>query len=245
MGFGFMPVPQWNLIHYGLFWQAVRDDYPTYEVLPPVPSMLDDSSARQMPMILTGPPPVRCWFIAPTPSRLLQIQNDRLMLNWRRMEPSDEYPRYRNIRPQFERDWTRFREFLQSQEIPPPEVKAWEVTYVNHVEKGKGWEDFSQLSNVLRCWSPQACGDFLPQPDGVSVNMRFTFPEGPGRLTIEAQPAVRIDGVEIIQISLTARGRPSSQDSLFACLDRGREWVVNGFDSVTTDAMHTLWGRIQ
>jgi hypothetical protein len=60
------------------------------------------------------------------------------------------------------------------------------------------------------------------------------------------KPAIRNeDGVEILQLTLTARGKPDGSDleSVLNWLDVGRQWVVRGFTDFTSEQMHTLWER--
>jgi hypothetical protein len=72
------------------------------------------------------------------------------------------------------------------------------------------------------------------------------MPNNQGRLPIKLQSAIRhADAKEILQLTLTARGRPasSSLDHVRRWFDLGREWVVQGFADFTTAKMHQLWRR--
>jgi uncharacterized protein (TIGR04255 family) len=259
LGVAFEPLAHWSLPHYGLFWSEIRSEYPRFNVQPPVPSAIEDfdpPAARKPPAIaiqMFGPgfgtsfgPPARCWFIHTSGNRLIQLQNDRFLFNWRKAEPSEKYPRYDTIRPAFEAEWDRFCRFLSAWDMPPPQIKQWEVTYINHLEKGKGWSDFSELNRVARNWCGNNCEEFLASPEDVSITARYRIARGAGRLTIELQPAIRIqDAEEILQLALVARGRPSghSKGDILAGLDVGREAIVVGFDCFTTPEMHSIWGR--
>jgi hypothetical protein len=69
-----------------------------------------------------------------------------------------------------------------------------------------------------------------------------------GRLHVAAEPAIRRStGEEVYRITLTARGAPTGTggDDVFGFLDLGREWIVRGFASITTEKMHQAWGRRQ
>jgi hypothetical protein len=64
-------------------------------------------------------------------------------------------------------------------------------------------------------------------------------------LQFASQPGVRkADGAEIIQLTITALGKPlSSQESdIFAWLDKGRSAVVTGFRQFTSEQVNRLWG---
>lgn len=67
-----------------------------------------------------------------------------------------------------------------------------------------------------------------------------------GRLHVAFTPAIRArDGKEVLQMTLTARGAPSSSrtEDVFAWLDMGRKWVVRGFADFTTEAIQEIWGK--
>ena len=73
--------------------------------------------AKPLPQVTLGPVahlPVRRWFIHKSETRLLQVQNDRFIHNWRKVGPADEYPHYETIRPIFLTEWTRFYGFLEA-----------------------------------------------------------------------------------------------------------------------------------
>ena len=72
------------------------------------------------------------------------------------------------------------------------------------------------------------------------------MPEQDGRLHVDLQHAIRnVDLQEILQLTLTARGRPQGGTSadIVAWMDRARGWVVQGFADITTPRMHQLWKR--
>jgi uncharacterized protein (TIGR04255 family) len=125
-------------------------------------------------------------------------------------------------------------------------VNQCEVTYVNHIHLGQGWKSYGELKNVIACWSGEISGSFLPEPESVNIGTRYVLPDGKGRLHVLMQPAIRrTDAKEILQLNLTARGKPDSSASqhLLEWMDLGHEWIVKGFTDFTSKTMHELWGR--
>jgi len=247
----FAPIENWGIPHFGLFWQRIRNEFPRFQVQPPLESQIESFHLPQSPptagLRLMSTPEVRCWFVDSDDKTLIQVQNNRFIYNWRKRGEEHAYPHYdENIRPRFERVWRLFREFVEAQpELGAVEIVQCEVTYVNQLEAGKGWDSADDVKDVFRCWSGST-GGFLPAPETVGFNVRYRMPNDRGRLHIAMTPAVRnLDGVEILQLTLTARGRPDSgtTDSAIHWLDVGREWVVRGFTDITSEKMHTLWQR--
>ena len=252
LGVEFVPLARWSIPHYGLLWEKIRGDYPNFAIQPPLGSQVEKfgSEARVVPpsfqVVPVSAPEVRCWFTEPSQSRLLQVQPDRFIHNWRKPKVEGaRYPHYEKIRPIFEREWGRFGEFLRGESLGEPEVVQCEVTYVNHLDRGVGWESFGDLGNVVRFWT-DASTQFLPRAEAMILNVSYVIPSNKGRLHVALQPAFRPDDAkEVLQLTLTARGRPVSSrtQDVLDWLDLGHEWVVRGFADFTTDAMHRLWRR--
>jgi uncharacterized protein (TIGR04255 family) len=247
----FAPLAGWSIVHFGLFWHEIRAEYPAFEIQPPLLSQIEKfgeeaKKPQAINLQITNPMPVRCWFFDQSQTRLIQVQKDRLIYNWRKVAGPEPYPHYENIRPAFEREWHRFRQFLESNGLPAPTVHQCEVTYVNHIDRGKGWQTMADLPEVFPSWSGALSEGFLPVPEAVGFNTSYGMPGDQGRLHIQVQPAIRLsDAKEILQLTLTARGRPDSPDvgDVLKWFDLGREWVVRGFTDFTSPKMHALWKR--
>lgn len=251
LGVQFAPLTNFSILQFGLYWELIREEYPRSDIKPPLPSIVEVFEKEQRPssfgLQLVSSPEARCWFIDSTETRVIQIQNDRFVHNWRKVRGDETYPRYNQIKPKFVEEWQRFCGFLQAQGIAAPEVNQCEVTYVNHIELGKGWESYNDLNDVIAYWSGTPSGDFLSNPESVSLAARYVMPDKKGRLHIEMQPAIRrYDAKEVLQLNLTARGKPASSrlGDIQSWLDLGHEWVVRGFADFTTRTMHRTWRRL-
>jgi len=243
MAFSFVPL-EWSIPHFGAFWSEIRADYPKFEVHPPVGQFSVEFNALAPEAIVKLP--VRCWFINEESNRLIQVQNNRFFHNWRRPSPTAPYLHYDELKPMFEREWDRFSAFARTHELGTPNVQSCEVSYINHLDRGVGWENFSDPSIVFPSVGSFRGKQVLGKPETVSLNSSYVMPEREGRLRIAVQPAIRqIDGKEIIQLTITGSCRPSSNEAgeLTKCLDLCREWVVRGFDDFTSDDMHRIWRK--
>jgi|SRR5579862_459859 len=251
LGVLFTPVEGWQIPHFGLFWQNIKELYPTAEVNPPLapdiePAVLQFKQPEVPKLEIVSTPAVRCWFLNAPKTELIQLQNDRLIHNWRKVSGSEPYPHYETTRPAFERDWTVFCEFLNSQGFGKPDIRQCEVTYVNHIDRGNGWESFADLPKVFPSWTGATSENYLPNPESASFNLSYPMPQNKGRLRITFIHAFRpSDAKETLQLTLTARGKPasSSTSDLLAWLDAGRESVVRGFTDFTSKSMHEIWRR--
>lgn len=195
---------------------------------------------------LTAPPPFRCWFIDDSKTRLIQVQNNRFIINWRKITGEENYPHYDTFRPRFEKEWRRFCQFLEVEEVSIPEIEQCEMTYVNHMEINDDIKYYGEIYKVFNIWSKLPPGSFLPEPEVARFSTKYVMPEERGRLHVDLAPQIRRrDGKEILQLKLTARGKPNSSglEDIITWFDLGHEWIVKGFTELTTTKMHNLWGR--
>lgn len=252
LGVTFEPLPQWSFVHYGLLWQEIQRDYPRYELQAPLAPVLESDgpsafAPRQLRLRVEPAPQIRAWFLTDDGERLLQVQEDRFIQNWRKASPDSAYPRYERLRPAFEEEWKRYLAFLCANRVGQPRIVQAEVTYVNHIERGTLWNSFDDVGRLFAFWrSAPAQSGFLGAAESGAAHVQFVMPEGGGRLHVALQHVLRnTDGKELLQLTLTARGCPksSSLEDLLAWFDIGREWVVRGFADVTTETAHTVWGR--
>jgi uncharacterized protein (TIGR04255 family) len=242
LGVRFTSIPRWNVFHYGLLLQAFREDYPKQELRPPFGNVM-----IQIPSTDTdfAGMPVRCWFINQESTELIQVQNDCFLRNWRKTENSQEHMHYEFTRPRFEHDWLKFVAFLKEHDLALPEIWQCEVTYINHFVRGHEWDDFNNLSKLYPVWKGLDNPKLLTKSQMVQFATSYQLAND---LTLQfiSQPAIRQqDGAEIIQLSVTALGRPRSSDikDVLAWLDDGHAAVVDGFSEFTSDDAHAIWGK--
>jgi len=246
----FEPLAGWGIPLFGLYWELIREEYPTHESGPALPPS-GMTGGPQFPGVFiragSGSPfDARCMFHHAKGDRLIQIQGDRFIHNWRRTGAGG-YLGYDRIRQIFESEWNRFCEFIGQQGIQPPVLRSCEVTYLNHLVRGEGWEKFSEMNALLRYWTKEPTG-FLPAPDHTAMNMQYQIPDNKGSLVVQLQPSIRMtDGKEIVQLNLTARGLPATSDILgiLSWMDLGHEWIVRGFDDITPDGLHKIWKKME
>jgi hypothetical protein len=113
---------------------------------------------------------------------------------------------------------------------------------MNHILAGEGWKHYSDFEKIFAFWrSPE-----LTPPgsaEDLRMHVRFVIPgtDGApiGRLHVDLQPAVRTsDNRPMYVMELTARGQVGDSLDFF---DIGREWIVQTFKRLTSNAMHQVW----
>jgi uncharacterized protein (TIGR04255 family) len=251
----FEPLTKLKVAHLGLLQQEFKN-FPsseTYLPLAPVEERFDIPKGRATPRIeVTQLPPFpRSWFINEDGSSLIQIQQDRFVHNWRKVSKDDEYPNYDTISKRFVDLFEKFEHFLNGEKLGSILPVQCEVTYVNHILPNALWKHHGEAHAIFTVFRSTYSDDFLKQPEDVRIALRYLYKntEGVpiGRLHMNADPGYAPDESPVIVLVNTARGPaiPPNREGVMAFLDRGHEWIVRGFASVTTTEMHEQWERYQ
>lgn len=243
------------------FTNAMRGDFPGIQrqpILPPVKESFDvpnlmPSFEIKIDSSVSLP---RTWFISPDTSRLVQVQSDRLSLNWRRVSEVSDYPRYKALRQEFRRHLKTLRECAAERTGAPVRINMCEVTYVNPITplgapQGGGHPPLSGILNRLR---PRPRDAFLPPAEDAEFQTRWRIPGSEvgggtnpaGRLYLTASPGfMPQDPAPIYIVTLLGRVVPlnESEQAGRKALDIAHKWVVLGFEDLTTAKMQAQWGR--
>lgn len=235
-GMRFRPADGLRIPHIGLLWDKFRADYPIIQHAPPI------SSARGEILVdkTTGLPLPRMWFISPTEDQLIQFQNDRFYFNWRKKE--GEYPRYDHVIRNFETVLDAVRDFLKECELGELEPVEYELSYINHIPKGIGWNTIDDLNEMFSnfIWN-MTKAHFLPNPENVNWTLKFSLSEKKGHLTVSLKQAIRKeDELPIVIFELKANGI-DRENNIHNWFDLAHQWIVRGFTDLTTKKMHKIW----
>jgi uncharacterized protein (TIGR04255 family) len=243
---------------FGLLWNVFRiEGYSHIEEHGELEEAFEDFEGSSVPKVGVrvqtfddAPPPPRVWFLNEAQNELIQVQRDRLIVNWRRGANSEPYPRYPHIIERFRSALATFVEFAKSEKVGAVVPTQCEVTYVNHMPSGLGWSKHGELSRVVTTWENRYSDGFLATPEDIGFRARYRMDDDTGRplgrLHVLLQPAFNaVGGQPIFVLNLTARGKPEPADSagLFRMFDHEHQWIVRGFTSITTKHMHELWRR--
>lgn len=219
---------------------------------------------------LEGPTDLpRVLFESESRVEVVQLQPHRLTLNWRDLAPGMEYPRYKALRKRFRELLQLLFAALDERGQPHP-VELSEVTYINPIEyPGDDAADdvgrtHPDLANIVNRFKKRPDSSFLPEAEDAHLQARWRIPDASGipigRLHLSVDPGLRPSRLKppaltlpemrppeltpIYLVHLAARVMPTgnSVDRAMKALDVGHEWVVLGFQDLTTAEMHDYWG---
>ncbi len=235
--------PEFSLPHIGRFWERLEGFNRVSEV-PPLAPVVETFGTRQAgTLIIEHNLLPRVWFENEAGDQLIQLQRDRLLVNWKRTAPSHQYPRYPAVKAAFDKQLAAFESFIREQLGRPIVHRQYELTYINHVPAGDGLDILADVGEVLPdlSWRTQE-GRFLPRPERIEAKLAFQLPDQAGRLHVRIQNGTRNhDQVPVLLLDLTARGYLDDRGAWF---DLAHEWIVNGFADLTGDKMQKqTWER--
>lgn len=228
-GVSFEPLESMRIPHIGLFWQAVRDEFPITQHAAPLGDFQGAIDMADMPI-------PRVWLISQSENSLIQIQNDRFIFNWRRVSPDDIYPRYEYVIESFRKYFELFLSFVESNDLGEVKPTEGELTYINQIPQGEGWQDVGQIGNIMNDISWAGDKKFLPPPDIINCLSIFTLPDGSGKMNVSIQPAKRrTDETRIFLMELSCKGLKAQHDlsQLWSWYELAHAWIVKGFEDLT------------
>ena len=130
----------------------------------------------------------RLWLMNEEESRLLQLQQDRLVVNWRKLPSDAPYPRYQSIRGVLVKAWGQLADVLHDLgRTSVPEPSICEVQYVNQLDKHSGWRSAGDTPAVIAPWGGSMSDGFLPPPREAGVSLLFELPDERGWLAVDGQ----------------------------------------------------------
>jgi uncharacterized protein (TIGR04255 family) len=240
-GISFETIEKFKGPHLGLFWQMLRKKFPVCEHA----QRLEFAAPPELDLKNYLP---RMWFINEEKNMLIQLQNDRFFFNWRRMKQEEAYPRYNTIIEAFKANLGIFHKFLEEENLGSVKPIKCELTYINHIPKGEGWDSLGDINEVFRDLTWSSDKRFLPPPVAVGGQVIFSLPKDNGRLNVSLQHGERkIDRhpMLILQITATGLGGDKSNDAVWEWFEIAHEWIVCGFSDLTGATIQKdIWQRV-
>ena len=226
-------------------------------LLPPMdPPSDDDDLLDSLLNALTGTaePPPRLWLQNDAGDRVVQIQHDRLVVNWRKSDAHGDYPRYGTVREQLRDAWQQLVTVCTKQlGLDEPIPSLCEIQYVNHITSDYGWVSPNSTAQLMVPWHGLDTSDFFAANHLNQFSVHCHFPQDrEGWLTIDCWTSHSPlddsdDSSPPMFLKLTARGEAESADfnSALGFFDVAHRWIVEGFTEITTSEAHKIWRRLQ
>lgn len=247
----FAPMEHLNPAYFGEFWRLIGGEGVFAKALQaqPIQAIADDFGETleySLPGIVFAPMTTesRIQFVSRDETRMVQIQNGWLVVNWVKQSAND-YPGFEVLLADFRSVLGQFTGMIREKGLGTFTPNLWEVTYIDHIVKNTVWEDHSSVASVL----PGLLGP--SQLDGgrfEAINSRWTFffKEPRARLAmglVTARSAKDAAETEMLVLTTSARGpiTPGEPEAIFDRLNSGRSIVVGAFKKATSAEAKAYW----
>ena len=220
-----------EIVHLADRWSqefGIRQEHP---VLPPADLAPDAVAGRYDPF--TG---VRLWLENPREGLLIQIQFDRLVLNWRANPPGHEtrlqYPGFDSLLPKIDALWRDLLSFLEERESTPPQPHLVEFAYVNRISAAEE----IPITRALSILNPT--DELLPGREQSCGYRTERITEDGGVVALTAQHSENADEWGLI-ISARMPLQPAERPT--GALERAHDVAFQAFQGVTSAAAKEVW----
>ncbi len=226
--------------HFGILWQKFRHDFPKtedHDLIAPI-SQEDFENFDKLPLR-------RVWFIHRNENELVQVQRNRFLYNWREREEGDEYPGYEKVINNFVRYLSLFQEFLVEENLGNIATKEYELTYIDLIPQGQGWENLGNLEKVFPNLL-SLTGQGIPSTNVRVINWQtiLDLPNGLGQLNIAIRSGQRkTNNQPLLHIQTRALSKGQSE-SMPAWFDAAHTTITELFlNLVSSEIQKKFWGR--
>lgn len=247
LGIQFEAPPTYTSVHAGQIWDLYREQYPKVMEVPRLDPQFElfGGNAASGIQFNFAPPPLRArlWFISEDDNHLLQVQEDRIFINWRKRPngvTEQPYPRYEQIADAFQVAVVLLDRFFKETFGSDLRITQAEAAYINSVPE----ETSADVGKIFAFLQPNGLN-----LEGYATNLVEVLHDEDGkpiaRAFYELQSFMGHDGNKFARFNLTVRGKPAGakiQDS-FKFLSFARQNIVSRFCELTTPEAHEKWGR--
>ena len=248
LGVQFEPPAAYTSVVAGKIWDLFRDEFPLVNEVPRLEPQFEVFGGNPTPGFQlsfgVGPLRSRLWFISADESHLLQFQEDRFFLNWRKRPNGSisglPYPRYEQISSTFRHKISLLDDFFRDYFGSGLKITQAEASYFNVMPM----EDFSSVGKIFSFLKAETLN-----LDGFATNLVEIISNAEGhphaRGFYESQSLLTPDGQKLARLGLTVRGKPAGEDLAagLSFIDDARLNIILKFCDLTTPEAHEKWGR--
>jgi uncharacterized protein (TIGR04255 family) len=239
-GIRFNPIEQLQSGHFGILWQKFRHDFPKtedHDLIAPI-SQEDFENFDKLPLR-------RVWFIHRNENELVQVQRNRFLYNWRERKEGNEYPGYEKVINNFVRYLSLFQEFLVEENLGNIATKEYELTYIDLIPQGQGWENLGNLEKVFPNLL-SLTGQGIPSTNVRVINWQtiLDLPNGLGQLSIAIRSGQRKTNNQPLLLIQTRALSKGQSESMQAWFDAAHTTITELFlNLVSSEIQKKFWGR--
>lgn len=178
------------------FYNKIKDSYPIIQEQPALPFLsnksIDFEKDKQFPVFSS-----RKFFINELENKLIQIQLDKVLFNWRKTHDEEQYPHFNKVFSEF----FEILKKIKSIDVISKSILQLEITYLDHIWLDDFDRDDFNPTGIFNLYN-------LSGPiNSLRSNFVFPNPEVNGSITIDLKSAINnIKGKKIFVLETNCRG---------------------------------------
>lgn len=249
LGVQFETPSAYTSVHAGRVWDLFRREFPRVTEVARLEPQFEVFGGNPTPSFQFsfggGPLRSRLWFISKDETHLLQLQEDRFFLNWRKrpngISSGFPYPRYEQIASTYRETIDQLNRYFHENFGSGLKITQAEASYFNIVPL----ESFSSVGKIFSFLTADALN-----LEGFATNLVETVLDAnrrpKARAYYELQSLLGADLQKLARLALTVRGKPQGEDvsAGLAFIDAAHLHIITKFCDLTTTESHQKWGRI-
>lgn len=249
----FADLPQdWALTNLEKVRAAVGvNDYPKIEFKPPLGKLVPLQIPNELSFKLSSDQEFefpRIWLMSEDETHLIQIQNDRLSFNWRKLPESSnaDYSKFDLVWKKFKDGCVGLDNLIKQEVGQHLQVQAIELAYLNSIPF-KAFGGVEKIDTCMKHFISHSDAELIGVPTQINFlwefNLQGTILKAQG-LTIKDPNT----GDQVLRFDLVTRKfspSPIKVDSseFEDWFDIAHDRIIDSFVSLTADTMHEKWGK--
>ena len=192
--------------------------------------------------MLQSAPSQRIQFIRSDGDRMIQIQDSRFILNWRKK--SSPYPNYDALLLEFRTMFHAFESFASEAGFGALKLNQWEIIYIDQIKKGEMWSSVRDWTKIFPGLSMPSVPIKPANDETMSADWRFSLEDQQGRLYISLrQIRLQPSNEEVLNVTFLARGPIDGSRPWERGFEKGHEVVSNAFFAITSPEAQEQWRK--
>ena len=230
-------LPELSLVHVGLYWQTIKDKFPTpVETFGELALTDEDSCVSNFPAV---------WYLSSEKNRLIRLTQDYFSYHWRTV--GKDYLHFDKLFDEYLKQWHNLQSWWQSISTESIKIKGYNLQYINLIDENSGWKKPEDNRKVF-CFSDGTIKTSLSLPKFYSSKLGFDLPDELGNLIVSLEPhkLEKSDNEikDIIIFDLSASGIATEEYSKEDWFISSHNAIIKLFLELTTAEAQSLWGRI-
>jgi uncharacterized protein (TIGR04255 family) len=222
--------PSFSTIDYGLFYEQIRHAFPRVSTQPPIATTNETGQPVYVPSL------PRIWFESEDQHELVQLQENKLVYNWKKFDGKGTYPHFAAVFAKFRDLLSQFSSMLERDQRGPLFEQQYEFSYINNIKS----EFKALVDGPVFKWESRDWNKTLRAPLYQVVQYVFKYDEDAITLRVTARPAIEVSTQrEVTSFQIDAKSIGAAE--LDPWFEAAHSLTRKAFEDLLTESALTIW----